>query len=151
MPTLEFKGKQHIYTHHFTVPYRPLETDETRSSILQFSLIFWVKNGIIIQRLKQRAKNLLSKILNRVNLLTGMLMLQLSIKMLKLMQNFYRTFTDLLMLLEVLFKEHEGQDTVFHIHSVLMMYQTFQFPEKNRTSVKYDRYRYNSTQDFRRL
>ena len=31
MPTLEFKGKHHIYTHHLTVPYRPLETDETRS------------------------------------------------------------------------------------------------------------------------
>ena len=31
MPTLEFKGKQHIYAHHFTVPYRPLEPDETRS------------------------------------------------------------------------------------------------------------------------
>ena len=31
MPTLEFKGKQHIYSHHFTVPYRPLETDESRS------------------------------------------------------------------------------------------------------------------------
>ena len=31
MPTLEFKGKQHIYAHHLTVPYRPLKTDETRS------------------------------------------------------------------------------------------------------------------------
>ena len=31
MPTLEFKGKQHIYAHHLTVPYRPLEPDETRS------------------------------------------------------------------------------------------------------------------------
>ncbi len=31
MPSLEFKGKQHIYSHHLTVPYRPLETDETRS------------------------------------------------------------------------------------------------------------------------
>lgn len=31
MPTLEFKGKQHIYAHHLTVPYRPLETDEDRS------------------------------------------------------------------------------------------------------------------------
>ena len=31
MPTLEFNGKHHIYTHHFTVPYRPLETDESRS------------------------------------------------------------------------------------------------------------------------
>ena len=31
MPTLEFKGKQHIYAHHLTVPYRPLESDESRS------------------------------------------------------------------------------------------------------------------------
>ena len=31
MLTLEFKGKHHIYAHHLTVPYRPLETDETRS------------------------------------------------------------------------------------------------------------------------
>ena len=31
MPTLEFKGKQHIYAHHLTVPYRPFEPDETRS------------------------------------------------------------------------------------------------------------------------
>ena len=31
MPTLEFNGKHHIYIHHLTVPYRPLETDESRS------------------------------------------------------------------------------------------------------------------------
>ena len=31
MPTLEFKGKQHIYAHHLTVPYRPIEPDEARS------------------------------------------------------------------------------------------------------------------------
>ena len=31
MPTLEFKGKQHIYAHHLTVPYRPLLPDEQRS------------------------------------------------------------------------------------------------------------------------
>lgn len=31
MPTLEFKGKQHIYAHHLTVPYRPLSPDEGRS------------------------------------------------------------------------------------------------------------------------
>ena len=31
MPTLEFKGKQHIYAHHLTVPYRPLVTDPQRS------------------------------------------------------------------------------------------------------------------------
>ena len=27
MPTLEFKGKQHVYAHHPTVPYRPLVPD----------------------------------------------------------------------------------------------------------------------------
>ena len=31
MPTLDFKGKQHIYAHHLTIPYRPIEPDETRS------------------------------------------------------------------------------------------------------------------------
>ena len=31
MPTLDFKGKQHIYAHHLTVPYKPLEPDESRS------------------------------------------------------------------------------------------------------------------------
>ena len=31
MPTLEFNGKHHIYTHHLTIPYRSLETDENRS------------------------------------------------------------------------------------------------------------------------
>ena len=31
MPTLDFKGKQHIYAHHLTVPYRPLEPDAARS------------------------------------------------------------------------------------------------------------------------
>ena len=31
MPALEFNGKHHIYTHHLTIPYRPLETDESRS------------------------------------------------------------------------------------------------------------------------
>ena len=31
MPTLEFKGKQHIYAHHLSVPYRPLIPDERRS------------------------------------------------------------------------------------------------------------------------
>ena len=31
MPTLEFKGKNHIYAHHLTVPYRPLEVDASRS------------------------------------------------------------------------------------------------------------------------
>ncbi len=31
MPTLDFKGKQHIYAHHLTVPYQPIEPDETSS------------------------------------------------------------------------------------------------------------------------
>ena len=31
MPTLEFKGKQHIYAHHLTVPYRPLVCDLEKS------------------------------------------------------------------------------------------------------------------------
>ncbi len=31
MPTLDFKGKQHIYSHHLTVPYCPLKTDESLS------------------------------------------------------------------------------------------------------------------------
>ncbi len=31
MPTLDFKGKNHIYAHHLTVPYRPLQLDKSRS------------------------------------------------------------------------------------------------------------------------
>ena len=31
MPTLEFKGKQHIYAHHLTVPYSPLVVDPQKS------------------------------------------------------------------------------------------------------------------------
>ena len=31
MPTLEFKGKHHIYAHHLTVPYRPLVSDLDKS------------------------------------------------------------------------------------------------------------------------
>ena len=31
MPTLDFKGKQHIYAHHLTVPYRPIIPDESLS------------------------------------------------------------------------------------------------------------------------
>ncbi len=31
MPTLDFKGKNHIYAHHLTVPYRPLKLDKSRS------------------------------------------------------------------------------------------------------------------------
>ncbi len=31
MPTLDFKGKQHVYAHHLAVPYRPLVPDAKRS------------------------------------------------------------------------------------------------------------------------
>ena len=31
MPRLDFKGKQHVYAHHLTVPYRPLVPDAARS------------------------------------------------------------------------------------------------------------------------
>ena len=31
MPTLDFKGKQHIYAHHLAVPYRPLVPDADKS------------------------------------------------------------------------------------------------------------------------
>ena len=31
MPTLDFKGKQHIYAHHLTVPHRPLVPDADKS------------------------------------------------------------------------------------------------------------------------
>ena len=31
MPTLDFKGKHHIYAHHLSVPYRQLKLDESRS------------------------------------------------------------------------------------------------------------------------
>ena len=32
MPSLEFKGKQYVYAHHLTVPYRPLTPDPARSA-----------------------------------------------------------------------------------------------------------------------
>ena len=31
MPTLDFKGKQHIYAYHLTVPYRQMVPDASRS------------------------------------------------------------------------------------------------------------------------
>ena len=31
MPELVFKGKEYVYNHHLTVPYRPLEADVTKS------------------------------------------------------------------------------------------------------------------------
>ena len=33
MPTLDFRGKQHIYAHHLTVPHRPLIVDADHYSI----------------------------------------------------------------------------------------------------------------------
>ena len=33
MPTLDFKGKQHVYAHHLTVPYRPLVAAPNKSLI----------------------------------------------------------------------------------------------------------------------
>ncbi len=33
MPELEFKGKQHIYAHHLSVPYRPLVPDAAKSIV----------------------------------------------------------------------------------------------------------------------
>ena len=35
MPMLDFKGKQHIYAHHLTVPYRPLVPDAGKSVLPQ--------------------------------------------------------------------------------------------------------------------
>ena len=32
MPSLEFKGKQHVYAHHLTVPYRALTPDPDKSA-----------------------------------------------------------------------------------------------------------------------
>jgi adenine-specific DNA-methyltransferase len=31
MPELQFKGKEFVYNHHLTVPYRPLEMDASKS------------------------------------------------------------------------------------------------------------------------
>ena len=31
MPTLDFKGKQFVYTHHLSVPFRTLEIDPAKS------------------------------------------------------------------------------------------------------------------------
>ena len=37
MPTLDFKGKQHIYAHHLAVPYRPLIPDVGKSATQNIS------------------------------------------------------------------------------------------------------------------
>lgn len=60
MPSLEFNGKHHIYTHHLTVPYRPLETDETRSCNLtgeNDNLIIHGDNLHALKALLPRYKN----------------------------------------------------------------------------------------------
>ncbi len=31
MPTLDWKGKHHVYAHHLSVPYRPLVPDASKS------------------------------------------------------------------------------------------------------------------------
>lgn len=31
MPTLKFKGKEFIYSHHLSVPFRPLNVDKAKS------------------------------------------------------------------------------------------------------------------------
>ena len=37
MPTLDFKGKQHIYAHHLAVQYRPLIPDVNKSIVQNIS------------------------------------------------------------------------------------------------------------------
>ncbi len=37
MPILDFKGKNHIYAHHLTVPYRPLQLDAAKSVLPQYA------------------------------------------------------------------------------------------------------------------
>ena len=37
MPTLDFKGKQHIYAHHLAVPYRPLIPHAGKSVVQNIS------------------------------------------------------------------------------------------------------------------
>ena len=51
MPELDFKGKQHIYAHHLTVPYRPLvpDADPSRHSgdvRAEFGYVRGVKRGV---------------------------------------------------------------------------------------------------------
>ena len=63
MPTLDFKGKQHIYAHHLTVPYKPLKPDENlscNSSDIDDNLII---HGDNLHALKA----LLPRYANRVN------------------------------------------------------------------------------------
>ncbi len=37
MPTLDFKGKQIVYAHHLTIPYRPLVPDYAKSKLEHMS------------------------------------------------------------------------------------------------------------------
>ncbi|MDE0040762.1 MAG: site-specific DNA-methyltransferase [Candidatus Poribacteria bacterium] len=63
MPTLEFKGKQHIYAHHLTLPYQPLEPDKNlscNSSSINDNLIIHDDN-------RHALKALLPRYANRVN------------------------------------------------------------------------------------
>ena len=39
MPTLDFRGKQHIYAHHLTVPHRPLIVDASKSEYSHVSSV----------------------------------------------------------------------------------------------------------------
>ena len=50
MPTLDFKGKQHIYAHHLAVPYRPLIPDVGKSATQNIS----TRGGGVIPRLACR-------------------------------------------------------------------------------------------------
>ena len=65
MPTLEFKGKQHIYAHHLTVPYRPLET--RRNSLRAPNPTDATDDNLIIQGDNLHAlKALLPRYANRI-------------------------------------------------------------------------------------
>ena len=33
MPEIVFKGKEYVYNHHLTVPYRPLVVDAAKASV----------------------------------------------------------------------------------------------------------------------
>ncbi len=60
MPTLDFKGKQHIYAHHLTVPYRTIEADKSRScnpSDINDNLIIYGDNLHALKALLPRYAN----------------------------------------------------------------------------------------------
>ena len=62
MPTLDFKGKHHIYAHHLSVPYCPLEPDESRSCNLSGEEDNFIIRGDNLKALKA----LLPRYANRV-------------------------------------------------------------------------------------